>query len=72
MGAADAIRASEPHGTTAELLDLAERMFAEGGVENVALTQIVAASSQRNRSALHYHFGSREGVLSALLDRRLA
>ena len=72
MGAADAIRASDPHGTTAELLDLAERMFAEGGVENVALTQIVAASSQRNRSALHYHFGSREGVLSALLDRRLA
>jgi AcrR family transcriptional regulator len=59
-------------GTTDELLDLAERMFADRGVENVALTQVVAASSQRNRSALHYHFGSREGVLSALLDRRLA
>ncbi len=46
-------------------------MFAERGVENVALTQIVAASSQRNRSALHYHFGSREGVLTAVLSRRL-
>jgi AcrR family transcriptional regulator len=59
-------------GTADGLLDTAERMFAARGVENVALTQIVAASNQRNRSALHYHFGSRDGVLSALLDRRLA
>ncbi|HXQ11036.1 MAG TPA: TetR family transcriptional regulator [Caulobacteraceae bacterium] len=72
MNAAGAARKDETTGTSDELLNLAERMFAERGVENVALTQIVAASSQRNRSALHYHFGSREGVLSALLDRRLA
>jgi AcrR family transcriptional regulator len=58
-------------GTVDELLSIAERLFAEKGVENVALTQIVAASSQKNRSALHYHFGSRAGLLSALLDRRL-
>lgn len=57
--------------TVDELLSHAERMFAAQGVENVALTQIVAASSQKNRSALHYHFGSRGGVLSAVLDRRL-
>ncbi len=57
--------------TVDELLNLAERLFAERGIENVALTQIVAASSQRNRSALHYHFGSRDGVLSAVLNRRL-
>ncbi|MFI4975830.1 MAG: TetR/AcrR family transcriptional regulator [Caulobacterales bacterium] len=58
--------------TVDELLNVAERLFAERGVENVALTQIVAASSQRNRSALHYHFGSRGGLLTAVLDRRLA
>jgi AcrR family transcriptional regulator len=58
-------------GTVDELLSVAERLFAERGVENVALTQIVAASSQRNRSALHYHFGSRGGVLTAVLNRRL-
>jgi AcrR family transcriptional regulator len=57
--------------TIDELLSIAERLFAERGVENIALTQIVAASSQRNRSALHYHFGSRGGVLTAVLDRRL-
>jgi AcrR family transcriptional regulator len=57
--------------TVDELLSVAERLFAERGIENVALTQIVAASSQRNRSALHYHFGSRGGVLTAVLNRRL-
>jgi AcrR family transcriptional regulator len=58
--------------TIEELLATAERLFAAEGVANVALTQIVAASSQKNRSALHYHFGSRGGVLGAVMDRRLA
>jgi AcrR family transcriptional regulator len=58
--------------TIDELLQTAERLFARDGVENVALTQIVAQAGQRNRSALHYHFGSRSGVLTAVLNRRLA
>jgi len=58
--------------TSSELVDAAERLFAEQGVANVALTQIVAVSGQKNRSALHYHFGSRGGVLAAVMDRRLA
>ena len=57
--------------TFAELLDVAEKLFAENGIENVPLTRIVAKSGQKNRSALHYYFGSREGVLAAVLDRRL-
>jgi AcrR family transcriptional regulator len=57
--------------TIEELLNVAERLFAKHGVEHVALTRIVASSGQKNRSALHYHFGAREGVLAALLDRRL-
>jgi AcrR family transcriptional regulator len=59
-------------GTVEELLQVAERLFALEGVENVALTQIVAEAGQRNRSALHYHFGSRDGVLTAVINRRLA
>lgn len=61
-----------PAGTPQDLLDVAERLFAERGVENVALTEIVSASGQKNRSALHYHFGSRDGALTAVLNRRLA
>jgi AcrR family transcriptional regulator len=59
-------------GTIDELLQAAERLFARDGVENVALTQIVAQAGQKNRSALHYHFGSRSGVLTAVLNQRLA
>ncbi|MBS0409329.1 MAG: TetR family transcriptional regulator [Proteobacteria bacterium] len=58
--------------TVEELLATAERLFAERGVENVALTAIVAEAGQKNRSALHYHFGSRAGVLGAVMERRLA
>lgn len=58
-------------GTADELLSLAERLFAEHGVENVPLTRIAASCGQRNRSAVHYHFGSRAGVLTAVINRRL-
>jgi AcrR family transcriptional regulator len=58
--------------TTERLLDVAERLFAKEGIENVPVTRIVGSSKARNRSALHYHFGSREGVLKAVLDRRLS
>jgi AcrR family transcriptional regulator len=69
---AEAAHADAAAGTIDELLQTAERLFARDGVENVALTQIVAQAGQRNRSALHYHFGSRSGVLTAVLNRRLA
>jgi AcrR family transcriptional regulator len=57
--------------TVDDLLNVAEQLFARDGVEQVPMTRIVGASRQKNRSALHYHFGSREGVLKAVLDRRL-
>ncbi|MBA1675998.1 helix-turn-helix transcriptional regulator, partial [Escherichia coli] len=57
--------------TINELLNVAERLFAAEGVEQVALTRIVSVSGKKNRSALHYHFGTREAVVAAVLDRRL-
>ncbi|KWW38427.1 AcrR family transcriptional regulator [Cupriavidus metallidurans] len=57
--------------TARRILEIAERLFAEQGVEQVALRQIVVESGQKNRSALHYHFGSREALVSHLLNRRL-
>lgn len=57
--------------TARRILEIAERLFAEQGVEHVPLRQIVVESGQRNRSALHYHFGSREALVSHLLNRRL-
>lgn len=56
-------------GETALIL-AAERLFAEQGIEAVALRHVNQAANQRNMSAAHYHFGSREGLVSAVLMYR--
>jgi AcrR family transcriptional regulator len=58
------------NGETALIL-AAERLFAERGIEAVALRQINQAANQRNISAAHYHFGSRDGLVRAVLEHRL-
>jgi AcrR family transcriptional regulator len=55
--------------TRALLLQEAERLFARRGLYQVTVREIVKAAGQRNVSALNYHFGSREGVLDAILER---
>ncbi|MGD9705211.1 MAG: TetR/AcrR family transcriptional regulator [Acidimicrobiia bacterium] len=50
------------------LLDAGRRIFAEVGAFQAPLKQIVEAAGQRNTSALHYHFGGREGLLTAIID----
>lgn len=55
--------------TQALLISTAERLFAERGIEGVSLSEINRVAGQRNKSALHYHFGSREGLLRALLEK---
>ena len=57
--------------TRDKLLDAATRAFAEHGVENASLIDITRQAGQRNRGALHYHFGSRHGVLVAVLERHV-
>lgn len=49
------------------LLDAATRLFAERGVFEVSLAEIVRLSGQRNASAVHYHFGTREQLLFEVL-----
>lgn len=58
--------------TRRQLLDAAARAFAEDGVFNASLIEITRQAGQRNRGALHYHFGSRDGVLCAVLERHVA
>ena len=55
--------------TRERLLREAERLFARRGVHQVTLREITEAAGQRNVSALQYHFGSREGVLEAIIER---
>jgi AcrR family transcriptional regulator len=60
-------RASTPD----KLLDAAARLFAERGIENVAVAEIVRAAGQRNASAVNYHFGTRDDLLHAVLARHV-
>ncbi|MGI5128106.1 TetR family transcriptional regulator [Pseudonocardia sp. CA-107938] len=49
----------------------AERLIAERGVD-VPLRDIAVAAGQRNNSAVQYHFGSRDGLIHAVADYRIA
>lgn len=52
------------------LLDCAERLFAEHGLEGASLRSINAAAGL-SAAALHYHFGSKEALVQALLERHM-
>jgi AcrR family transcriptional regulator len=57
--------------TRRKLVDAAAKAFAQDGVFTASLIDITRQAGQRNRGALHYHFGSREGVLCAVLERHV-
>ncbi len=58
-------------GTKLELLNAAERLFATKGFDATTVKEITEASGQRNQSVIHYHFGSREAILDALIELRV-
>jgi TetR/AcrR family transcriptional regulator, regulator of cefoperazone and chloramphenicol sensitivity len=53
------------------LLDAAERLFAQRGIEGVSLREIAAEAGQRNNSAVTYHFRGKLGLVDALIADRL-
>jgi AcrR family transcriptional regulator len=57
--------------TREKLVDEAARAFAAHGVFTASLIDITRRAGQRNRGALHYHFGSRAGVICAVLERHV-
>jgi AcrR family transcriptional regulator len=57
-----------PSSTKAQLLDVAEQLFLAEGL-GVSVRDITDAAGQ-NGAAIHYHFGSRDGLVSAVIARR--
>lgn len=55
--------------TQAKIVATAERLFAARGIDSVSLSEINRAAGQGNKSAVHYHFGSKTGVLEAILSK---
>lgn len=56
--------------TRQRILDTAERLYAERGLDGVSLREITGVAGQRNNAAVHYHFGGRDGLLRALFEQR--
>jgi AcrR family transcriptional regulator len=58
--------------STKEVIVLvAERLFAQHGIHGVSLRQIGVAAGTSNNSAVQYHFGSKDGLIEAILGYRL-
>jgi AcrR family transcriptional regulator len=53
-----------------KILDAAERLFAEHGLEGVSL-RAINAEAGLSPAALHYHFGSQKALVEALLERQM-
>jgi len=62
-------RADQAAATREALLDAAERLFAEHGVHGVGIRQISQAADQGNNTAVSYHFGSKTGLIRAIIRR---
>ncbi|MEU9862414.1 TetR family transcriptional regulator [Streptomyces sp. NPDC047971] len=62
-------RTSGPE-TRDRLIRAAEEIFAAQGVDGAQLRDIVALAGQGNPSAVQYHFGSRGGLLDAVMAGR--
>jgi len=57
--------------TREQLIETAEKLFLEQGLDEVSQRAIVREAGAKNQSALQYHFGGREGLITAIVDRRL-
>jgi AcrR family transcriptional regulator len=57
--------------TRAKLIAAGEKLFATHGIYGAQMRDIVRAAGQANDSAVHYHFGSRQGLLTAICETHL-
>jgi AcrR family transcriptional regulator len=55
--------------TRTRLMRVGERMFVERGYDGVSLRQLTAAAGI-NLAAVNYHFGSKQGLLTAIFENR--
>jgi len=59
----------KPLTTPERILQVAEKLFSERGVDGVSLREITSTSGV-NSASLHYHFGSKMAVLESIFELR--
>jgi AcrR family transcriptional regulator len=70
--AASRKRSNAADGSRERLLETAERLFADHGIDGVSLRQIAAAAGNGNNSVIQYHFGDKAGLMRQIIVRRVA
>lgn len=68
---AQVLRLPTEASTRERLIDAAERLFSERGIEAVALREITRESGAKNAIAAQYHFEDRAGLVRAIMGRHL-
>lgn len=58
--------------TRQKFIDTAQAMYALRSIDAVSVNEITIAAGQKNRNALQYHFGNRDGLLQAIIDQHAA
>src|SRR5579884_2427519 len=69
MAAMLASRARDPRSTRDQILDAAERAFAERGFSGVSMREIAAEVGLRNQASLYHHFRDKHALYEAVLAR---
>ncbi|MGD9506279.1 MAG: TetR/AcrR family transcriptional regulator [Syntrophobacteraceae bacterium] len=59
------------HTTKDKILDATEKLFAEKGLDGASMRDITEAAGV-NLASVNYHFGSKDGLMAAVFQRRLA
>ena len=58
--------------TRARLMAAGERLIGLHGIDGISLEDIARHAGQANKYAVQYHFGSRDGLIQAILDARIS
>jgi AcrR family transcriptional regulator len=64
-----AVRSSTGSETRHQLVRAAEQLFAARGIDGVSLREINRLAGQANKGAVQYHFGDRDGLVQAVMDK---
>lgn len=70
-GARRAAPRARKRNTPELVIDVAERLFGQYGLEGVSLRQIGLAAGGANHFAVQYHFGDKNQLVRAIFERRL-
>jgi AcrR family transcriptional regulator len=64
--------AANSESTKDRIIDAAEALIAEFGINGVTFREIAQAAGQSNKSGVQYHFGDKENLVNQIFSRRFS